>query len=259
MMCAARPAVSPGESELAATWSPRLRKGAAVVLACAATLTAGGCTSIAGTRSAELATRPTPRPPTAAVLSGARLRELLLPASAMPPGFALQPASARDSGSQMASDTSTPPAPGHVCQLLTRSSWLLAAGVSGAAFAQNDYAAPRGTSEIGQEIDSFQGADAQEVMSRLWMVFRHCARFTARSGGRRGPVTSRATRLAGRGSQLLTLVLTSPLYRGGETLAAIGVRNSVVTCFASSPGRDQGAAAVTLAGRLAARVRAAAG
>lgn len=249
---------------MAARLADRLRTGAVRALAGAAVLAAGGCASITstpGTGSAALATQPTPPPATPAVLTGTRLARLLLPASAMPAGFSLAPASARNSGGGVVNDTSTLPPPGQMCQLLTKTSWLLAAGITGAAFAQNGYANTARTGEIGQEIDAFQGTDAQEVMSRLWMVFRRCAAFTARSGGHTGEVTGQASLLPGPGggavkADAMKLVLTSSLYRGGETLVAIRVGNNIVTCFDSTPRASLGAAAVTLAGRLAGRLAA---
>lgn len=207
---------------------------------------------------AALATSPSPRssaPPV--ILTGARLRALLLPASAMPAGLTLELAGARDSGGTVVNDTSTPPPPGKVCTLLTGTSWVLAAGIASAAFAENDYADASRTAEAGQEIDAFQGTDAAQVMSRLWLAFGHCARFSSGSGRRKATITARRSRLPGVGDEAIRLFTTSPRYRGGETLVAVRVANNVITCFDSSPRQDLGAPAIALARELAGGVRAA--
>lgn len=233
------------------------RHGARLVLAGTAALAVAGCVSIPARPGPVMqATGPAPPPaPPPVILTGSRLRSLLLPASFMPARLRPDRAGARDSGTAVVSDTSTPPPPGRVCALLTRASWLLAAGISGAAFAENRYTNAAHTAQIGQEIDAFQAADASQVMHRLWLAFHHCASFTGRYARRAVTVSGRRERLAGLGDAAIMMVLTSPAYRGGETLVAVRAGNNVITCFDSSPGKDLGAPAVALARDLTSRVR----
>jgi hypothetical protein len=195
--------------------------------------------------------------PGAVVLDGDTLYRLLLSASAMPSGFSIDSSGTRNSGQSLPQDMSQPVSASQACNLLTGTSWILAAGISSADFAQNDYANSSKTAEIAQEIDYFQPGDAAKVMSRLWSVFGHCRSFTQQAAGTTARTSMTRARLRRVGDGGITAIQTSPVLYGGTTLTAIRVGNAIVTCLDSSAGHDDGAAAVTMAKRIVQRLRAA--
>jgi hypothetical protein len=185
------------------------------------------------------------------------LYSLLLSASVMPKGFRIDSSGTRNSGQSLPQDTSQPVPASQACNLLTGTSWILAGGISSSDFAENDYATASKTAEITQEVDYFQPGDATKVMSRLWQVFGRCRSFTQQVAGTTAKTSMTRTRLRQVGDGGIMGVQLSAALNGGTTLAAIRIGNAIVTCLDSSPGSDDGAAAVTLAKRIAQRVRAA--
>jgi hypothetical protein len=141
--------------------------------------------------------------------------------------------------------------------MLTGTGWIMDGGVNTADFAQSDYMNASRTAEIAQEIDFFQAGDAQKVMSRLWRAFGHCQTFTQQTHGTTATTSVTRAELPGVGDQAIKAVETAPVYYGGMTLVAIRVGDAVVTFMDSSSSSDEGAAAVTMAERVAQRVRAA--
>lgn len=226
-------------------------------------LAAAGCstsgnTSTATSSPAEATTASTPASPSAsAALDGNTLYSLLLPASAMPQGYRIDSSGTRNSGQALPQDTPQHMSASQACNLLTGTSWIVASGISSSDFAENDYLNASKTEEIAQEIDYFQPGDATKVMSRLWQAFGHCRSFTQQSAGTTAKTSLIRTRLRRVGDGGLKAVELSPVFEGGTTLAAIRVGDVIVTCLDSSAGKDEGAAAVTLATRIARRVRAA--
>jgi hypothetical protein len=190
-----------------------------------------------------------------ATLTGTILNTLLLPASTLPAGFKLDPQGARNTGSSVAADSSSPVPASKVCGLLTGTSWILAAGLDSATFAQNDYLDAGHTQEVAQEIDTFTGTDATKVMSGLWKAFGHCRDFTQKYNGATARTTLVRSRPTSAAYAAIEAVQTSPTFTGGTTLVAIRLGNAVVTVLYSASSHDKGGAAVTLAEDIAQRVQ----
>jgi hypothetical protein len=188
----------------------------------------------------------------ASPLDGSTLYSLLLPASAMPSGYRIDASGTRNAGQSLPQDTPQSVSAAKACQLLTGTSWIEAAGITAADFAQNDYGNSSHTAEIAQEIDYFQPGDGAKAMSQLWDVFGRCRSFSVQANGSTGKVTLTRSQLAGVG---LRAVWTTPLYLGGTTLVAVRSGDAVVTVLDSSPGNDLGAEAVTLAKRITQRLQ----
>ncbi|WP_329288238.1 hypothetical protein [Streptomyces sp. NBC_01455] len=185
--------------------------------------------------------------PDAGLLTGARLKKALAPASFFASGFAVDPDGARDSGATYTAP-STSAAAKPDCSLLGGTSWIAVTGVSGVSFAQNDYVS-KGTSEdIAQEIDTFRGATAAEVLKGLEKTATACTTFTDTQTHSQVKVTGAAT--PGLGDTAYTLTLTDSAWQNGTTLLAVRSGTDVVSVL-STDGHDNGAAT---AGKLAARI-----
>ncbi|MCO5993730.1 hypothetical protein [Actinoallomurus rhizosphaericola] len=236
-----------------------VRTGAVLAVASAAVLAVGGCQSGGGkddSAGSKASSAPTAAAGTKA-LNGSTLKTLLLPASAMPKGFHLSPDGSRDTGDGHMQVANSPVPAAKACEVLGQTSWIRVANLNGAAFAQNDYADASQTQQVAQEIDTYKGDGARQVMAKLRKVFAHCATFTDRSGGTPVKVRLRTVILHGVGDEGLKAVETSPTWQGGMTLAAVRVGDAVVTTLYSSIHADKGAAAVTMAAKIAKKVQAA--
>jgi hypothetical protein len=228
-------------------------------------LAAGGCSTGGHTTSsgsAKPAATASPRPATASpspsvTLDGAALSTLLLPASAMPAGWKPYPSGARNGEQALPQDMPQPVPANQVCDMLNTTGWILDGGIDGADFAYSDYWSPSHTAEIFEEIDIFQPGDAGKVMSGLWQAFGHCRSFTEQAAGTTATVAVSRAQLPGVGDQAIKAVSTAQVYYGGTTMAAIRVGDAIMSCLYSSPNSDNGAAAVTMAERLAQQVQAA--
>lgn len=243
--------------------SGRLKLAAGAGLAALAVVAASGCGSgsagsgpAAPGSAAAAAVKATPSP-AQTILTGTKLASLLPPASALPAGFTLNPQYTRNSVDAVVPDSSSPLPSGQVCQRLTATAWIATAGITGATFAENDYGDASKAQEIALEIDAFHGDDAQKVMTGLWAVFGRCQAFTYSASGMTVSTKLVRSRLAGAGDEGIKAVLTAPVFDGGETLAAIRVGNTIVTSLYSSSHSDLGAAAVSMAGTLATKLRSA--
>jgi hypothetical protein len=234
----------------------RLRMGAALGMAGLIVLAAGGCGGAANTHGSA-GSEAVSAAPAAKVLTGAKLKSLLLPASAMPKGFRLNADGVRDTGDSVAPSSSSPVARGKVCGMLMQTSWIQAAGIGSATFAQNDYGNAGHTDQVAQEIDTYHGDDAQKTMSGLRKAFAGCTAFTDKSSGVTAQVKLVRSPLHGAGDEGIKVVGTSPTWQGGMTLVAVRVGNAVVTTFYSASGHDKGAAAVKMAESLAKKVQSA--
>ena len=231
----------------------RLRTGAALGMAGLMLLAAAGCQDKSTAPSSAGAGAPSK----AKVLSGTKLNSLLLPASAMPKGFKLNADGVRNTGDSVASPSSSPVPRDKVCGMLVETSWIRAAGIEGATFAQNDYGDPGQTSQVAQEIDTYHRDDAQKTMAALRKAFAGCTAFTEKTSGMTAKVKLVSSAVRGAGDEGIKAVVSSPIWEGGVTLAAVRVGNAVVTTLYSSTHRDKGAAAVKMAGELAKKVQSA--
>ncbi|MGI8334861.1 hypothetical protein ACRYCC_33325 [Actinomadura scrupuli] len=231
----------------------RLRTGAALGMA--------GLMLLAATACQDKSTAPSSAgagaPAKAKVLSGTKLNSLLLPASAMPKGFRLNADGVRNTGDSVSPPSSSPVPQGKVCGMLMETSWIRAAGIEGATFAQNDYGDPGQTSQIAQEIDTYHGDDAQKTMAALRKAFAGCKTFTEKTNGMTAKVKLVGSAVQGTGDEGIKAVATSPVWEGGLTLAAVRVGNVVITTLYSSSHKDKGAAAVTMAEAIAKKVQSA--
>lgn len=210
-------------------------------------------THVASSPSTAASSRPSARP-----LDGATLNSLLLPASAMPAGFRIDPSGSRNAAQALPQDTFQPVPNSRVCGVLNGTSWIAAGEIGAADFAQNDYANASKTAEVAQEVDAFQPGDAEKVISRLWRVFGYCRTFTMPANGTTASVSLTRHRLAGVGDQAIGAVWATSAFLGGTSLVAIRIGDAIVTVLVSSAGSGKGAAtAVATAKRVAERVRAA--
>jgi hypothetical protein len=244
-------------------WSPTLRLGLAAVAACLLT----GCSAFGSLSASTVTITPSHLPPLPAAittpsafptpptpLSGSQLARVLLPASAMPAGFASDPSVTGDSGSQSPSDTPQPVPAGQLCAAFTQTGFIRAAGISTSDFAQGDYVNNDKTGEIDEEIDIFTGGDAEQAMTALWQEFGRCASFSYQYQGTNAPSTLTRSRLPGTGDGAIKAVIVSSPFEGGETIVAVRVGSQVITTLDSSAGNDLGAAAVGYAERIVRRL-----
>lgn len=214
----------------------------------AAPVSSPATSAASGTSAAASASDPT-------ALSGSTLKTLLLPASMLPAGFKPDATGARNTGDAVGQDSASPVAASKFCGLLTGTSWILAAGVDSATFAQNDYLDAGRTQEIAQEIDTFSAADATKVMAGLWQAFGRCRDFTQKYNGANAKTTLVRSRPTSAAYAAIEAVQTSPTFSGGTTLVAIRSGNAIITVLYSASSHDKGGAAVTLAEGIAQRVQ----
>lgn len=234
----------------------RLRMGAALGVTGLIVLAATGCGADATTHSSA-GSNASPASTTAKVLTGTKLKSLLLPAGAMPKGFRLNADGVRDTGNADMPSSSAAVPPGKVCGMFEQTSWIRTSGIDSAAFAQNDFGDAGHTNQFAQEIDAYHGGDARAAMSGLRKAFAGCAAFTDKSGGTTAKVKLVSSALPGAGDGGIKAVATSPVWQGGTTLVAIRVGSAVVTAFYSSSHPDKGAAAVRMAKTIAKNVQSA--
>ncbi|MEU8028996.1 hypothetical protein [Streptomyces sp. NPDC049099] len=175
----------------------------------------------------------------AGLVTGARLKKALAPASAFPSALTLEAAGAADSGGAFLSPSSRKTGKPD-CTRLEATSWIQLSGFKGGvSFAQNDYANQDKTEEVAQEIDQFQGTTATEVMKGLRDVAARCATFTDTDTHAKVKLTGTST--AGLGDEAYTMTLKSGAWENGTTLIAARSGRSVVTVL-STAGSDNGAA-----------------
>ncbi|MEU3242607.1 MULTISPECIES: hypothetical protein [unclassified Streptomyces] len=221
---------------------------AAAVLPLALAACSSGTSGTSGTSG-----RPSAAPtkaaedPDAGLLTGARLKKALAPASFFAAGFSVDPDGVRDSGATYtAPSASAVPKPD--CSLLGGTSWISVTGVSGVSFAQNDYVSRTTSEDIAQEIDTFRGTTSAKVLKDLEKTAAACTTFTDAQTHSRVKVTGSAA--PGLGDAAYTLTLTDSAWQNGTTLIAVRSGTDVVSVL-STDGHDNGAAT---AGKLAARI-----
>lgn len=238
------------------TRSP-LRLGlAAAVTSLIAGCSAAGSSSAASSPPSAPVTTPSATP-SATALSGSRLAGVLLPASSMPNGYKVDPATTRNTGSELPSDTVQPIPASQVCQAFTQTAYIRAAGIATSDFAQSDYISADQSQEIAEEIDIFTGTDAEKAMTTLWQELGKCSSFRYQSSGTTVSSTLTRSRLPGEGDDAIKAVIVSPVFEGGETLVAIRMGSQIITTLDSSSGKDLGSPAVGYAEQIAQRLRAA--
>lgn len=228
-------------------------------------LAAGGCANSgtpkasAGSTTSPTASAQATASTAKAILTGTKLNSMLLSARDFPAGFTDYKPGARNTADGVSPDSATSIPAKQVCDRLTSTSWIEVGGLDGATFAQREYDNRGRTSTIGEEVDTFDGNDAQKVMSRLWTAFGRCKSFTQAYSGMQAATTTARVKLSVAGAQAIKAVETSPMFKGGTTLVAIRIGNSIVTCIYSSQSSNLGAPAVTWAERIGQRLAAAAG
>ncbi|MGW5653122.1 hypothetical protein [Streptomyces humi] len=175
--------------------------------------------------------------PDAGLFTGTQLKKALAPASAFPSGLTLESDGSADSGGQFLSPAARKTGKPD-CTRLETTSWIQVSGYKGGvSFAQNGYA--NKTEEVDQEIDTFQGTTATEVMKALRSVAAACATYTDTDAHAKVKLTGSAT--SGLADEAYTMTLTSGYWENGTTLIAARSGNSVVTVL-STAGSDNGAA-----------------
>jgi hypothetical protein len=153
-------------------------------------------------------------------------------------------------------DSPSPVASAQVCQVLAQTSWIRASGLDAADFAEADFGNTAHTEEIWEEIDAFQGGDAQKAMTALWQAFGRCATFTTSYGGATANMALGKAMISGKWTGIKAVEL-SPSFVGATDLVAIRVGYAIVTVLDSAESSDGGAAAVSIAEKIASRVSAA--
>lgn len=182
-------------------------------------------------------------------LRGWQLAGVLLPASSLPSGYKLNPATLPNTGSQPPSDVRQPVPASQVCQDFEDISFVLVGGVNTGDFAQRAYNAGQ-SATISEEVDVFTGTDAQQVMTRLWRDFGKCSSFSYQYNGITASNTLTRSRLRRDGVDAIKAVIVSPEFEGGMTLVAIRVDSQVITVLDSSAGSDLGSPAVHYAEQI---------
>ncbi|MFJ9706130.1 hypothetical protein [Streptomyces sp. NPDC101234] len=221
----------------------RLPSRAVMLIAVAAlplALTACSSGSTGSTADSGTGTNAKPakaKDPNSGLFTGTQLKKALAPASAFPSGLTLESDGSADSGGQFLSPSS-PKTGKPDCTALESTSWIQVSGYKGGvSFAQNGYA--NKTEEVDQEIDSFQGTTATDVMKALRTVAAECATYTDSDEHATVKLTGSST--AGLGDEAYTMTLTSGHWENGTTLIASRSGGSVVTVL-STAGGDNGAA-----------------
>ncbi|MHA6757232.1 hypothetical protein [Streptacidiphilus sp. PAMC 29251] len=212
--------------------------------------TAGSSTSAspaaAGTKDAD---------PNAGLKTGPQLAALLLPASAAPKGYKSVSSGTVNSGAGFQAPTTAPMDLSSVCGKLDGTAWIAATGIGSQAFAQGDFMNAY-QEEFSQEIDTFQGTGAQTTMARLRQIFTHCKHFTETSGSTTAHMTLTSKAIPGLGNQALEAVISSPTYKGGQTLVAARVGNTVVTTFYNVQASNLGSADLGYTKKIVAKIKA---
>ncbi|MCZ4122887.1 hypothetical protein [Streptomyces sp. H39-S7] len=230
-----------------------LRAASLMLLPLALAACSSGTDSAAGSVSTKPAatTSPataSPAAKAARLLTGDKLRAVLLRGDVLPKGYRANADATRDSGLELAPE-SEDGAPG-ACGALEQTGWIRIAGIESAAFAQGDFLNPK-REEFSQEVDTFRGAGAQTVMTRIQQAFTRCAHFTDSDSGAPVPVKVKSGPIAGSNGQSIKAVLTSDHWEGGTTLIATRVGNSVITTFYAVQSADLGAAGVAFTEKIA--------
>lgn len=227
---------------------------AAVVAGCSGAGSSNSAAAIGTVQKHSAA--PSPSASTAAPLDAQALNGLLLPKKDMPTGYTAPKGGMVYDGKALPDDAPSPMPTSQLCSALADTGAIRVSGIDAADFAQAAYVSSSQTDGIYEEIDAFTSADARTAMSRMWTVLGQCKTFIEHYNGVNASVTLTRSKLTGAWDGFKALQL-APQFRGGSTLAAIRVGYAVVTVYETSSGSDDGAAAVTMAQRIASRLSAA--
>lgn len=229
---------------------------AAAVAGCGAAGSTGEVAATAAPWHATASSSGAAASATAAALDATTLNSELLTAGDMPKGYKAASSVTRHNAAALPDDSPSPVAAASVCAILAQTAWIRVSGIDTPDFAQAGFVNAANTEEISEEIDAFQGADAQKAMTALWQAFGHCATFTEPYSGTTAKITLTRSMIGGQWSGIKS-VLLSPAFAGGETLVAIRAGYAIVTVIDSVDSSDDGSAAVTMAEKIASRVSAA--
>lgn len=127
------------------------------------------------------------------------------------------------------------------------------AGYGSVSFAQNDYIDKATTEEFTQEVDSFQGTTAQDVMTALSKIATKCPSFTDSSTNSKVKVSAATGSSLGDGTVVITL--SDSQWEGSTTLEAVRVGHSVVTVL-SSANSGSASFARNMASKITAKLKA---
>jgi hypothetical protein len=242
------------------------RRGGAVIACCTAGLAgvaalaltgcSGSGTPAATPASSSAVTAVSTPAATTPPLDAKSLNALLLPRGDMPAGYTADKTTTIYDNHALPEDQPTAVPRSKACMILTQTAWIRAAGIITDDFAQAGYASPSRTAGVAEEIDAFDGGDAKTAMNALWRAFASCKSFSQSFGTQTAATTLTRSVLHGKWPGIKA-VEVSPKFEGGVTLAAVRVGYAVVTVLDSSTGSDEGAAAVSLADRIADRLSAA--
>jgi len=212
---------------------------AALPLALTACSSGSSSSGQGGAATSDKAAEAKAKDPNASLPTGTQLKKALAPASAFPAGLTIEADGSSDTGGTLLSPSGKKNAKPD-CTRLEATSWIQVSGYKGGvSFAQNDYASKDKTQEVAQEIDTFQGTTAAEVMKSLQSVAAECATFTDTDAHAKVKLTGKSA--SGLGDEAYTMTLTSGTWQNGTTLIAARSGNSVVTVL-STAGSDNGAA-----------------
>lgn len=218
-------------------------------LAAAALPLLAACSPFSGTGHPGISTG---KPASPALLNGAQLKAALAPASFFPAGYTLDPTGSVNTGPDQQA-ASPPPSRRPDCAKLEGTSWVVLAAPGSVAFAENDYL-DKAKQEYAQEIDSYPGTGAEQVMASLRKVAAACATYHEANTSARTTVKLRGGPPLG--DDALTLVLANPSFEGGITLEAVRVGTAVITVQMSALSGTGQSQATSLATRITRDLRA---
>ena len=225
--------------------------------ACSAAPSAGTPTSASSTSASSTpassapASSAAPANPDAGLLTGTQLKAALQPAATFPDGFTLDPGGSVDTGGTF--EQASPSTGVTACTRLDSTDWVDLAGPVAVSFAENDYIDRSTSEQFAQEVDAYPGTGAQAVMAGLRKVPVRCPTFP--NAQTSSTVTVKLVPGPALGDDALTIILSSPRWRGDIALEAVRVGTSVVTVLHSATSGTGVAMATALAGAITAKVK----
>jgi hypothetical protein len=187
------------------------------------------------------------------VWTGEDLKTLLLPVGLLPKGYKPNKHFTTDSGTHFGATGKKPISTN--CTWLASNTWVDAAGIGLASYAQADFI-NSSQEEYSEQIDSFRGTDAWTAMTRLKKYAERCATFKESSGGTVATFKAVTKSVPGLGDESFETVLSAAVYDGGQTIVVSHIGHDIVFSNFNVHSSDLGAPAVGLARRLVANVKA---
>ena len=167
--------------------------------------------------------------PNSGLPTGTLLKGDLL-TSGLPSAYALDSSGSVDTGDSFQDPSATSAAP--ACSALDATSWIRLAGYNPVSFAQSDYVDKADSEEYAQEIDTYQGTTAQDVMTALAKIHTTCPTFADTATHSTVSVVVSTASTPGDGS--VTIALHDTAWVGFTTLVAVRVNHSVVSVLSSA-------------------------